>query len=123
MRVLFLAAMLFAMPAAAETEFHFYGAEDCPPCMAFKHNHLPGVQATGETSGFAVAENVIARTADVPRVGIYGEADPLLRDALAVGDLTPYPPIFFLTKDDRVLSVHGANWREAMDRAVSAVSK
>ena len=123
MRYLFMATMLFAMPAAAETEFHFYGAEDCPPCMAFKRNHLPTVQATGETSGFIVAENVISRTADVPEVGIYGEADSLLRDALAVGDLIPYPPIFFVTKDDRVLSVHGANWREAMDRAASEVSE
>ncbi len=123
MRFLVLATMLFALPAAAETEFHFYGAEDCPPCMAFKRNHLPSVQAAGETFGFGVAENVISRTADVPKVGIFGEADPLFRDALAVGDLVPYPPIFFVTKDDSVLSVHGADWRDAMDRAAYEVNE
>ena len=119
MRNIALAAMLFALPANAETSFHFYGAENCPPCMAFKRNHLSEVQAKGQSEGFKVFENVTARTADVPVIGIFGDADPILRKALATDNRIPYPPIFFVTRDDEVLSFHGTNWSDAMHSAAA----
>ena len=103
-------------PAASDITFHFYGAENCPPCMAFKRNHLPNVTAVAEEMGFSVASNVIARTRDVATVGSFGEADPILREA-APQLRRVYPPIFFVTQGDDVLSVHGADWRAAFEAA------
>lgn len=120
MRFLAFLATLAAVPAQAETVFHFYGALDCPPCMAFKRDHLADVQAAGEAEGFAVAENLIDRTTDVPDHGIYGATDPLLRAALTLADLTPYPPVFFVTVDGAVTSVHGHDWAAARAAAVVA---
>ena len=67
--------------AAGTVTFHFYGAEDCPPCMAFKRDHLADVKAGGSALGFAVEDNVIPRTRDVPNPGVYGDRDPILRAA------------------------------------------
>ena len=81
---------LFAGPAQAseDTElpgviYHFYGAEDCPPCMAFKRDGLAVVEAAAETEGFAVAVNIVERTRDVPNPGAFGPADPVLRSVAA----------------------------------------
>ena len=107
----------------AQTEpsviFHFYGAENCPPCIAFKRDGLPIVQATGRDVGFDVRENLIARTEDIGQVGVYGPADALLREA---GEILGrvYPPIFFITRGDEILSVHGPDWRSALDTAETA---
>ncbi|MEM7643948.1 MAG: hypothetical protein AAF366_15685 [Pseudomonadota bacterium] len=111
----FVVAVLVMLPvsALAETAFHFYGAENCPPCMAFKRDHLAGVQAIGHADGFAVHENVIRDLRDMPEIGIYGPADPVLRAALGRGG-RPYPPIFFVTDDDAILSVHGQDWQAAL---------
>lgn len=103
-------------PAASDITFHFYGAENCAPCMAFKRNHLPNVTAVAEEMGFAVAANVIARTRDVATVGSFGEADPILRKA-APQLRRVYPPIFFVTDGSDVLSVHDADWRAAFEAA------
>ena len=103
-------------PAAKDITFHFYGAENCPPCMAFKRNHLPDVTAVAEEMGFTVAANVIARTRDVATVGSFGKADPILRQA-APQLRRVYPPIFFVTQGAEVLSVHGADWRGAFEAA------
>lgn len=101
--------------------FHFYGAEDCPPCMAFKHSHLADVQAAGEAHGFGVVDNVIEKTADVPNVGSFGETDEVLRAAADQLSLV-YPPIFFVTKDGAVLSVHDHDWQAALDSAIAEAS-
>ena len=103
----------------ADVTFHFYGAENCPPCMAFKRDGLPVVKASGEALDYGVAENLIARTRDIGEVGIYGETDALLREA---GEQLPrvYPPIFFVTRGDEILSVNGADWRKAMAFAGAA---
>ncbi len=102
--------------AASDITFHFYGAENCAPCMAFKRNHLPDVTAVAEEMGFSVASNVIARTRDVATVGSFGDADPILREA-APQLRRVYPPIFFVTQGSEVLSVHGADWRGAFEAA------
>ena len=102
----------------AEPSFHFYGAEDCPPCMAFKRNHLQTVQRRGAEEGFAVVENTIPHTKDVPNIGSYGAADSLFREALAFGDLVAYPSVFFVTDDERIISVHSADWAAALSAAV-----
>lgn len=114
MRAAMFAILMSATPAWAEPVFHFYGALDCPPCMAFKRNHLADVQATGVEYGFTVAENLVARTAEVPQVGIYGAADPILREALEQGGLIAYPPVFFVSEDGKVRSVHGHDSRSAL---------
>ena len=103
-------------PAASDITFHFYGAENCAPCMAFKRNHLPNVTAVAEDMGFGVAANVIARTRDVATVGSFGEADPILRKA-APQLRRVYPPIFFVTAGSEVLSVHDSDWRAAFEAA------
>lgn len=102
---------------AKDVQFHFYGAFDCPPCMAFKRDGLPVVQASAQENGFRVAVNIIDKTADVPTKGVYGKADTLLRVAGKQLKYV-YPPIFFLTVDGEVHSVHGAKWREAHANAV-----
>ncbi len=115
-----LAALAFASTGQAATNdqvtFHFYGALDCPPCMAFKRNHLANVQAEGKSLGFAVEDNIIAKTRDVPNPGAYGDRDPTLRLATPYLDLV-YPPIFFISKGDNIHSVHGHDWEAALTEA------
>ncbi|MEM7710680.1 MAG: hypothetical protein AAF264_08020 [Pseudomonadota bacterium] len=101
--------ILLATPAAAGTAFHYYGAENCPPCRAFEREYLAGVRAIGAADGFAVHEHRIPDLRQMPRPGVYGPADPLLRAALAMGG-RPFPPVFFMTVDGAVISVHGADW-------------
>lgn len=104
-------------PAAANNvTFHFYGAEDCGACMAFKRDGLPVVERSATAKGFAVSANIIPKTRDVPAVGIFGEADPILRVAARQLDYV-YPPIFFVTRGETVLSVHGHDWRAALRQA------
>lgn len=105
------------LAAAAEpVTFHFYGAEDCPPCMAFKRDHLAHVQAEGQDRGFAVEDNVIRRTRDVPKEGVYGDRDAILRLAAPQLDYV-YPPIFFVSKGGEIMSVHGHDWAAALKAA------
>lgn len=105
-----------AIAANPPVTFHFYGAQDCPPCMAFKRDHLANVQAQGQAMGFHVEDNVIARTRDVPKVGVYGDRDPILRVAAQQLELA-YPPIFFVSRAGVVVSVHGPNWQDALEAA------
>lgn len=121
-------ALLVAVPALARGQttekitFHFYGARNCPPCIAFKRDGLPVVQAAGQQAGFDVIENLIDRTEDIDQLGIYGESDALLREAgLQMNRI--YPPIFFVTQGDRIVSVHGPRWEDALMAAQSAVSE
>lgn len=93
--------------------FHFYGALDCPPCMQFKREHLPDVQQQGREAGFSVSVNVIARTADVPAVGSFGESDALLRQAALQLPVT-YPPIFFVTRNDQIAGAYLGDWQSAL---------
>lgn len=113
-----LASTLFAaVPAAANVvTFHFYGAEDCPPCMAFKRDGLPIVQQSAANGGYAVRDNVIRRTREIQTIGVFGGADPVLRRAAERLDIV-YPPIFFVTRGETILSVHGHDWRAAMQQA------
>ncbi|NVO57036.1 hypothetical protein HW561_14670 [Rhodobacteraceae bacterium B1Z28] len=115
-----LAALALAAAGRAATDdqitFHFYGALDCPPCMAFKRNHLADVQAEGRSLGFAVEENIIAKTRDVPNPGVYGDRDPFLRVAAPQLDFV-YPPIFFVSKGGQIKSVHGHDWQAALEDA------
>lgn len=106
---------------AADIQFHFYGAEDCPPCMAFKRDHLADVQDAGATHGFTVAANIIPRTLDVPVKGVFGEGDPILRTALTHGGRA-YPPIFFVSRNDRVVSVHAHDWEAALNAVIDLTS-
>ncbi|WP_291732014.1 hypothetical protein [Leisingera sp. F5] len=123
-RRMFCAAALAALTVAAGGQaiaagavtFHFYGAEDCPPCMAFKRDHLAGVKAEGGALGFEVEDNVIRRTRDVPTPGVYGERDPILRLAAPQLEFV-YPPIFVVSQAGRIVSVHGHDWRAALDSA------
>lgn len=110
-----LATTAFASDADKVT-FHFYGAEDCPPCMAFKRNHLEDVRAEGAELGFAVEDNVIAKTRDVPNPGVYGERDAILRLAAPQLEVV-YPPIFFISKGGEIVSVHAHDWRTALQEA------
>lgn len=114
-----LGGVATADPAPPPT-FHFYGAEDCPPCVAFKRSHLAEVEASGRRAGFNVEAQVIPRTRDVPTVGAYGTADDILRNALDSGG-RPYPPIFFVSRDGAILSVHGPDWQAAKSAAEAAV--
>jgi len=97
--------------------FHFYGAMDCPPCMAFKRDGLQVVESAAARFGFSVAVNLTEYTKDVATPGTYGTADGLLRQAASKLQ-TVYPPIFFLTKQDVIVSVHGHDWRKALDQAI-----
>ena len=99
---------------ALNVTFHFYGAEDCPPCMAFKWNNLSGVRAIGQTHGFAVEDNIIAKTSDVPNPGAYGERDAILRLAAPQLELV-YPPIFFVSQGGEIASVHAHEWQAALE--------
>ncbi|MDE0695333.1 MAG: hypothetical protein OXH76_05810 [Boseongicola sp.] len=96
--------------------FHFYGAEDCPPCMAFKRSGLPIVIAAAENAGFRVAVNVITKTRDVATPGAFGDTDAILREAAKQLDAV-YPPIFFVTRYGTVVSVHGSDWQRAQESA------
>lgn len=109
----------FASDPAARVTFHFYGAEDCPPCMAFKRDGLPVVEASASAAGYAVADNMIRRTADVGTPGAFGEADPILRRAGQQMSYV-YPPIFFVTLNGEVHSLHAFDWRAAMRSAEAA---
>lgn len=103
--------------AADQVTFHFYGADNCPPCVAFKRNYLAKVQEQGAVHGFAVEANMTARIRDVPKVGTYGERDPILRLATPQLDLV-YPPIFFVSKGGQINSVHGHDWSAALREAL-----
>ncbi|MGC3938960.1 hypothetical protein ACOTTU_14250 [Roseobacter sp. EG26] len=96
--------------------FHFYGAEDCPPCMAFKRNNLSDVEAVGRAYGFAIEDNIITRTRDVPNPGAYGDRDPILRLAVPQLELV-YPPIFFVSQRGEIVSVHAHDWQAALESA------
>lgn len=105
----------------ASVKFHFYGAKDCPPCMAFKRDGLPVVRTAAAKLGFEIAVNVIERTRDVATPGSYGAADAILRRAGARLKMM-YPPIFFVTRSDRIVEVHDADWRAALARAERAAA-
>ncbi|WP_299043255.1 hypothetical protein [uncultured Tateyamaria sp.] len=114
-----LAPFAVRAQSADQIAFHFYGAQNCPPCIAFKRAGLPIVQAAGDASGFSVIENMIARTQDIGDVGIYGPADPLLRQA--GGQLNRiYPPLFIVTRGDDILSAREGDWRSALADAEAA---
>lgn len=108
--------LLAPAASASDVTFHFYGAENCLPCLAFKRNNLDDVRAKGAEVGFDVVENMVPTIRDVPVEGSYGAADPLLRKA-ATELVRTYPPIFFVTDGDAVISVHGGNWRGALQSA------
>lgn len=102
---------------AAGVAFHFYGAYDCPPCMAFKNRHLDGVEAAAKTHGFSVQVNVINTTRDVPKPGSFGDADGVLRAAKPeLGRI--YPPIFIVTRGDQIVMAKRSDWRAALETAV-----
>jgi hypothetical protein len=84
--------------------------------MDFKDNHLAGVQAAGAAQGFVVEVNVIPKTRDVPKSGAYGDRDPVLRKAAQQLELV-YPPIFFVSKGEEIVSVHGHDWGAAVASA------
>jgi hypothetical protein len=113
-------AVLFVSSVSAKGDigFHFYGALDCPPCMAFKRNHLEDVRKQGQQMGFAVHENIIPKTSDVPKMGSYGPTDDLLRKAGKQLDYV-YPPIFFVTEDGKIVSVFAGDWKGALEIAVT----
>lgn len=111
-----------ALAEKAPVTFHFYGAKDCPPCMAFKRDGLPVVEAAAAQLGFKVAANVIDRTWDVATPGSYGATDAILRRAGARMKRV-YPPIFFVSRSGRVVSVHDADWRAALTRAKAEAQK
>jgi thiol-disulfide isomerase/thioredoxin len=111
-------SIMIATAAASDTvTFHFYGAEDCPPCMAFKRNNLADVQAQGASIGFVVEENVIPKTQDVPTEGVYGDRDAILRSAAPQLEVV-YPPIFFVSAANKIVSVHGHDWASALVAAI-----
>ncbi len=107
--------------SGAPVTFHFYGADNCPPCQRFKRDGLPVVEASARRLGFKVKVNFIGRTRDIGKVGIYGPSDDLLRRAGQRMERV-YPPVFFVTRGDRIVSVHDANWREAL-RAVETAAR
>ncbi|WP_343565294.1 hypothetical protein [Kiloniella sp. b19] len=98
--------------------FHYYGAIDCPPCVAFKKEGLPVVSRAGLKNGFEVRVHQLAKTVDVFRVGSFGSADPLLREAALELD-SLYPPVFVITLDGALYSSHGFEWEEALEAARS----
>lgn len=93
--------------------FHFYGALDCPPCMAFKRNHLQNVMKTGQIHGFNVAENIISKTKDVAKQGSYGDRDAILRRAAAELPVA-YPPLFFISRKKEIISPAISDWRKTL---------
>ena len=113
-----LAALVLASGGQAAANdpvtFHFYGALDCPPCMAFKRNHLATVRSEGESLGFLVEENIVAKTREVPNTGAYGDRDPILRRAVPQLQRV-YPPIFFVSRSGEIVSVHGHDWQAALE--------
>jgi thiol-disulfide isomerase/thioredoxin len=110
------AAGLANASSVQDIVFHFYGAEDCGPCMAFKRSGLPIVKASAARSGFSVAANIIPKTRDVATIGAYGDADATLRAAAPMLEFV-YPPIFFVSRDGEVVSVHGVDWEAALQSA------
>lgn len=114
-----LAPFVARAQSTDQITFHFYGARNCPPCIAFKRDGLPIVQTSGDASGFAVTENLIERTQDIGEVGIFGPADPLLREA-AKQLSRVYPPLFIVTRGSDILSAQEGDWRSAMADAEAA---
>jgi len=115
---LFFSHLAFSMQNN-EVGFHFYGANDCPPCMKFKKNYLQKVMLEGKEYGFSVSENIIDETSDVDSVGVYGVNDALLRKA---GEQLPfvYPPIFFVTdKKNNVVSAYLGDWESALEDSIN----
>ncbi|MEO0946040.1 MAG: hypothetical protein AAFY06_14610 [Pseudomonadota bacterium] len=99
--------------------FHFFGAQNCPPCIAFKRANLPMVQASGDQNGFDVFEHLIERTEDIGQIGIYGVADPLLRQASPMLQRI-YPPIFMVTQGPDILAAREGDWRSILDATEAA---
>jgi len=122
-----LAALLISFVPLAHASnqsvvFHFYGAQDCPPCMAFKRDGLPIVQQAAAEVGFDISVNIAKRTRDVTTVGAFGEVDGLLRQAgKQIGSV--YPPVFFISKNEKIVSVHGHKWRAALASAKQEAAK
>lgn len=109
---------LIASHSMAETPkgavgFHFYGADNCPPCQRFKNNHLADVKRLGEQKGFTVHANMVPKISDVSKTGIYGESDTLLREAAKNLRFT-YPPIFIVTYNGQVKKAYLQDWRSAL---------
>eukprot|EP00494_Astrolonche_serrata_P001778 UN01784 len=79
---LFIVSAFFQTQAGdSRIGFHFYGANDCPPCMAFKRNYLSVVKASAQEHGYSVKVNTIGKIQHVAQKGSYGSADALLRKA------------------------------------------
>jgi len=98
--------------------FHFYGALDCPPCMKFKRYHLLDVREKAKHAGFSVSENIIEKTINVPSIGSYGDSDALLREAGKQLSVV-YPPIFFVTRGDVVVSAYSGDWKAALNQSIT----
>jgi hypothetical protein len=113
LRPLLLAVLLAPAPAAAEAVLHLFGSDDCPPCLAFRRDHLDAVRALGRDAGFEVETHVIGTLRDMDVPGMFGAADPLLRAATRRG-APLYPPVFVVSEDGRVLSAHGGDWGAAV---------
>ncbi len=114
--VLVCAASTSAFATTANVTFHFYGAVDCGPCMAFKKTHLPHVKEEAERTGFAVSVNIIERSRDIERAGIYGDSDGILRLAAKQLDFV-YPPIFFVSRNGVILAAYRSDWKAALAHA------
>ena len=122
-RTFFILAMLASsalsgnvMAAKSNITFHFYGAQDCGPCLDFKRTHLEKVRKQGAELGFAVKDNMVRYTTDVARNGAYGDSDALLRKATQKRGHA-YPPIFFVTKGNEVIATYEGNWKKALSLA------
>lgn len=114
---LFLVSAFFQTQASdSKIGFHFYGANDCPPCMAFKRNYLSLVKASAQEHGYSLKVNIIGKIQDVSEKGSYGSADPLLRKAEPSLSFV-YPPIFIVTVNGDVVMAKTGNWRKVMERA------
>ena len=114
---LFVVSAFFQTHASdSRIGFHFYGANDCPPCMAFKRNYLSVVKASAREHGYSVKVNIIGKIQHVAQKGSYGKADPLLRKAESSLSFV-YPPIFIVTVNDDVVIAKNGSWRQVMERA------
>ncbi len=56
---------------------------------------------------------MIDKTVDVAKLGSYGDTDALLRIAGKQLDIV-YPPIFFVSRNGQIVSVHRGDWKEAL---------
>ena len=114
--VLVCAASTTAFAISTNVTFHFYGAVDCGPCMAFKKSHLPHVKEEAARRGFDVAVNIIERSRDIERTGVYGDSDEILRLAAKQLEFV-YPPIFFVSRNGVVLAAYRSDWKAALAHA------